>query len=156
VITAVDSNVLIDVLGQDRRYAASAVTKLEAAASLGPVVMCDVVLAELAPLFPNVGAMDEFLALNTIQMEHVSAEVLFDAGHAWHRYTQQRGTSLMCSACGASSQPVCPQCGEALRSRQHMVADFIIGAHAMARADWLLTRDRGYYRTYFPELRLDS
>lgn len=48
--------------------------------------------------------------------------------------------------CGAG------QCQASARAKHHVVADFVIRGHVLVHADGLLTSDRGYYATYFPEL----
>ena len=40
------------------------------------------------------------------------------------------------------------------RDRDRIVADFLIGAHARLQADALLSRDRGFFGSRFPGLRL--
>jgi hypothetical protein len=38
--------------------------------------------------------------------------------------------------------------------KERIVADFLIGGHALVQGDRLLTRDRGFYRAYFKPLKL--
>ena len=40
--------------------------------------------------------------------------------------------------------------------RLHLIPDFLIAAHASVQADRLAALDRGYLRTYFPDLRILS
>lgn len=132
MITAVDTNVLLDIFVADDRFGQTSRSRLVSAYRNGAVIASEIVYAELAPAFGDRSLLDRALGEAHVQISPISADIAWEAGMRWMRYRQGGGP------------------------RTRILADFLIGAHALVAADSFLTRDRGFYETYFPEIRTDS
>lgn len=156
MITAVDSNVLFDVLLPDPVFANASQQLLEEADRHGSLVISEIVYAELAARFPEPADLDTFLADTRIRLVPSRPAALQWAARAWKSYLTSRSGGLQCPACGRRELLACTDCGTAIVPRQHILSDFIIGGHALTQADRLISRDLGYYRSHFPRLKLMS
>lgn len=128
MITAVDANVLLDIFIAGDRHGPQSKERLVAAYDAGAIVVSDVVYAELVPSFRDRAALDSALQELGATLSPIDSSIAYEAGLRWKRYRAVGGP------------------------RNRIIADFLIGAHAMAVADVFLTRDRGFFSTYFPEL----
>ena len=151
---AVDTNVLLDVFVPGAVHRDESHALLAEAHRLGAIIVSETAYAELAGSFDDKALLEALLSDTGVRLAPSSWEALQQAGDAWVAYARRRPRSLVCARCGTPQSVRCEACGEPLRTRQHMVADFLIGAHALVHADRLLTRDRGLYSTYFPDLEL--
>ena len=129
MITAVDTNVLLDVFRPDPRHGPQSADWLHRAYDDGAIVVCDVVYAELVPFFGDRMTLDRALREVNATLSPIDSAIAYEAGMRWMRYRRAGGP------------------------RTRIVADFLIGAHALAAADTFLTRDRGFYATYFSDIK---
>jgi predicted nucleic acid-binding protein len=128
-VTLVDSNVLLDVVTDGQTWADWSQARLEQAALSGPLVINDVIYAEISARYASVGAVDSMLVDLNIDVTTIPRAALFLAGKAYLQYRAAGG----------------------VRTGAH--ADFFIGAHAAVEQLPLLTRDTRY-RNYFPSVVL--
>jgi predicted nucleic acid-binding protein len=127
---AIDSSVVIDLLADATGRAESAEASLRQALSVGPVVVCDVVLTEVTTALK--GGADAFDALEAMGLTYspIESRSAIRAGEMQRRYRQRGG------------------------QRERTAPDFLVGAHAMLQCSGLITRDDAFFRDYFKGLRL--
>ena len=80
MITAIDTNVLLDVLAPNEKFCETSVAALEESANSGSLVVCDLVYAELCIHFFSQRECDGFLEGNEIRVEPLNKEAHFLAG----------------------------------------------------------------------------
>lgn len=130
--TLVDTNVLLDVNGPDTAWKPWSTAQVADAADQGTLVINQVIFAELASGYARIEEMNAVFAPRWFRRESVPWDAAFVAGQAFLDYRRRGGRRLS------------------------PLLDFFIGAHAAVRGYRLLTRDRGYYASYFPTLSLVS
>ena len=132
---AIDSSVLIDLLGGDAGAEASE-DSLRQALTRGPVVVCDVVVSEVVAGL-GFGA-ELFDVLEDAGIGYLATEVrsAVRAGEMQRRYKQRLKAD--------GKKPF----------TSRTVPDFLIGAHALLQCKGLITRDAGFFRDYFKGLKV--
>ena len=135
----VDTTILLDILKDEyRSFQDKLYTALEKRKDLAAL---SVVYAELLPKFKGKAKMlNQFLEEHQIIVEPLGVDSVIAAAQAWMRYLKRK------------KREKCPQCGLKLDLKKHFLSDFYIGGFASAKCDAILTRDRGIYAKYFPEL----
>ncbi len=155
MITAVDTNIILDVLIPGEPFGESSKELLDRHLSMGNLILCEVVFAELAARFTSEEELASFLADTRMGLVYSNEKSLYTAGSRWAEYARKSAKNrFSCGKCGHSFEATCPQCQAALTRRLHVLADFLIGAHALVQADCILSRDLGVYKTYFSDLKV--
>jgi predicted nucleic acid-binding protein len=128
VKTLVDTNVLLDVITNDKAWATWSENALRRAAEESTLAINPIIFAEVSMKFDRIEDADAALA--DFIREPLPYEAGFLSGKAFLAYRKRGGP------------------------KRSPMPDFYVGAHAVIGSMRLLTRDEARYRTYFPNLQL--
>jgi hypothetical protein len=136
VRTALDTNILSGLFSPSPRTdeinALLRHCRQEGALLISPVVYAEL----LAHPKASEAFLDYFFSKSGIQVEYsLDKSVWTEAGNRYARYAARRRITIS-------------------QSPRRILADFLIGAHALVHADRLMTFDTTVYQQDFPELRI--
>jgi predicted nucleic acid-binding protein len=129
-MTIADTNVLLDVLTRDPAWLDRSAEQLDRQAAHGPIIVNEVIYAELSAGFAGEAAVEDAFAKLDVTFHRTPVPALFLAGKAYLRYRRAGGI------------------------RTGVLPDLFIGAHAHVMGLPILTRDPRPYRAYFPAVEL--
>ena len=132
---AIDTSVLIDLIGGDARAEAAEQT-VRAALTHGPVVACDVVIGEVVAGLGNGSILLDALDESGISFAPLELRSAVRAGEMQRRYKER------------------VRAGTEHAALPRSVPDFLVGAHALLQCAGLITRDAGFFRDYFKGLKV--
>jgi predicted nucleic acid-binding protein len=126
----VDTNVLVDIVGDDPIWAEWSQRHLVIAAAQDELAINDIIYAELSVRYAAIEELDAMIRDAGLVSAVIPRPALFLAGKAFQRYRFAGGI------------------------KTGVLPDFFIGAHAVIADSMLVTRDAARYRTYFPGIML--
>ena len=128
----VDSNVLLDIVTQDKKWYSWSSQTLAKFAEDYLLAINPIIYAEVSIGFEKIEKLEAVLDTRFFTRLDLPWEAAFLAGKCFLKYRHQKGI------------------------RRSPLPDFFIGAHAAILRASLITRDRRRYSIYFPSVRIIS
>ncbi len=126
--TILDSNVVLDVLGDKEDWKPWSMKWINQCKQDGLLVLNIITFAEVAAEFESYRSAEALFKVIGLVYEQMPLQSAFHAGNAHQAYRLSGG------------------------KRERVLPDFLIGSHAMVNNYRILTRDAARYRTYFPSI----